>query len=78
VQAFKDMKVRLDSEKADDIKRWLDSGTARVSFTAAMGILMEALHDELYGDASVEVLSVVIPRAATKGRGEIDRRRAGR
>ena len=78
MQEFKDMKVRLDPEKADDIKRWLDSGTARVSFTAAMSLLMEALHEQITGDCTVQVLSIAIPEAAKKGKARIEQRRAGR
>jgi len=78
MQEFKDMKVRLDPEKADRIKLWLDSGAAKVSFTAAMGILMDALHDEIYGECNLEVLSVTIPKAAKRGRQLLEQRRAGR
>ena len=78
-QEFKEMKVRLPSGEANRIKLWLDSGPTKVSFTAAMSILMEALHDELYGEeATIEVLSIVIPKAVKRGRQVLEQRRAGR
>jgi hypothetical protein len=77
-QQFKDMKVRLDPDKADKIKLWLDSGTARVSFTAAMGLLMDALHDQMYGDCTLEVLAISIQQAAKEGQNRIEQKRAGR
>lgn len=77
-QQFKDMKVRLDPDKADAIKLWLDSGTARVSFTTAMGLLMEALHDRMFGECTLEVLAVCLQDAAEDGQHRIEQRRAGR
>jgi hypothetical protein len=75
---MKEMKVRLPEDKADDIRLWLASGSARISFTRLVELLVSNFHAEVMGqESTLEVVSKGLKDSVKVTKIEMERRRFG-
>lgn len=73
---MKEMKVRLDPDKATDVQLWLASGTVRVSFTGLLNALLTAFHAEIAGkEPCLDVIAEAIQTSVRITHHELDQHR---